>query len=160
MQVQRTPSHIDLQGACRHLSGEVSYGLTMGFLPAAFELKEAVDLVGTAGLRIPVTGPIEPHHLSYAGDIRLQSLMIEGDKSEALTARLGLAQGRLTVEAARAHVLDGEVKLASTSFVDLQGPVHNFAVHVMAKDLQLRVHRGERLALSRFLFLLAPLFIL
>ena len=86
-----------------HLSGEVSYGLTMGFLPAAFELKEAVDLVGTAGLRIPVTGPIEPHHLSYAGDIRLQSLMIEGDKSEALTARLGLAQGRLTVEAARAH---------------------------------------------------------
>jgi hypothetical protein len=159
--VDRTPSYVDLRGALQvHLPGEVSYGLTMGFLPAAFELKGTIDLGGTAGLRIPVTGPIEPRHLSYAGDVHLQHLAIEGDKTEALTARLDLAQGRLTVEAARAAVLDGEVRLASASFVDLQGPVHDFGVHVMAKGLQLRVHGGERLSLSRVLFLLAPLFII
>jgi hypothetical protein len=158
---QRTPSHIDLQGALQvHLSGEVSSVLTRGFLPAAFELKEAVDLVGTAGLHLPITGPIEPHHISYAGEVRLRRLMIEGDASESLTARLELAQGRLTVEAARAEVLDGEVRVVSPSFVDLQGPGHDFAVHVMAKDLQLRVHSGERLAFSRVLSLLVPLFIL
>jgi hypothetical protein len=143
-----------------HLSEEVSYAVTMGLLPAAFALQDAVDLAGTAGLRIPAGDHIEPRHLSYAGDVRLQGLMIEGDKSESLTARLKLAQGRLTVDAARAEMLDGEVRLASASFVDLQGPVHDFNVHVMAKDLQLQVHGGKRLALSRVLFLLAPLFII
>ena len=74
--MHRTPSYIDLRGALQvHLSGEVSYGVTMGFLPAAFELKDTVDLGGTAGLRIPVTGHIEPRHISYAGDVRLQSLV-------------------------------------------------------------------------------------
>ncbi len=159
--LHRTPSDIDIRGVLQaHLSGAVSYGVTMGFLPAAFEVKDTVDLEGTAGLRIPVTSQIEPRDLSYAGDVRLQSLGIEGDKSEALTARLKLAQGRLTVETARADLLDGEVRIASASFVDLQGPGHDFAVHVMAKDLQLQVHGGERLALSRVLFLLAPLFII
>jgi hypothetical protein len=50
--------------------------------------------------------------------------------------------------------------MTSASFVDLQGPDHDFDVHVMAKDLQLQVHGGARLALSRVLFLLAPLFII
>ena len=159
--LHRTPSDIDIRGVLQaHLSGAVSYGVTMGFLPAAFEVKDTVDLEGTAGLRIPVTSQIELRDLSYAGDVRLQSLGIEGDKSEALTARLKLAQGRLTVETARADLLDGEVRITSASFVDLQGPGHDFAVHVMAKDLHLQVHGGERLALSRMLFLLAPLFII
>ena len=85
---------------------------------------------------------------------------IEGDKSESLTARLKLAQGRLTVETARADVLNGEVRLTSASFVDLQGPGHDFDVHVMAKNLHLQAHGGKRLTLSRVLFLLAPLFII
>jgi hypothetical protein len=159
--LHRTPSHIDLRSALQaHLAGAVSYGVTMGFLPAAFEVKDAVDLAGTVGLRMPVTGPIEPRHLSYAGDVRLQSLGIEGDMSAALSARLNLAQGRLTVETARADLLDGEMRITSASFVDLQGPGHDFDVHVMAKGLQLQVHGGARLALSRALFLLAPLFII
>jgi hypothetical protein len=132
----------------------------MGWVPAAFELHDAIDLAGTAGLRIPAGGQIEPRHLSYAGDVRLQSLEIEGARSESLTARLTLAQGRLTVDAARAEVLNGEVHLASASFVDVQGPVHDFAAHIVAKDLQLQVYGGKRLALSRVLFLLAPLFII
>jgi hypothetical protein len=86
--------------------------------------------------------------------------MIEGDESESLTARLELAQGRLTVQAARAEVLDGQVYVVSPSFVDLQGPGHDFDVHVMAKDLQLRVHSGERLAFPRVLSLLVPLLII
>jgi hypothetical protein len=57
-------------------------------------------------------------------------------------------------------VLDGEVSIPSASFVDLQGPMHNFDVHVMAQDLHLQVYGGKRLALSRVLLLLAPLFIL
>jgi hypothetical protein len=159
--LHRTPSDIDIRGVLQaHLSSAVSYGVTMGFLPAAFEVKDTVDLEGTAGLRIPVTSQIEPRHLSYAGDVRLQSLDIEGDKAEGLTARLKLAQGRLTVETARAGLLNGEVRIPSVSFVDLQGPGHDFDVHIMAKDLQLQVHGGERLALSRMLFLLAPLFII
>lgn len=159
--VHRTPSYIDLSSALQvHLSREVSYGVTMGWLPAAFELHDAVDLEGTAGLRIPTGGPIEPRHVSYTGDIRLQSLVLEGDKSESLTARLTLAQGRLTVDTARADMLNGEVRLAAASFVDVQGPVHDFAAHIVAKDLQLQVHSGKRLALSRVLFLLAPLFII
>jgi hypothetical protein len=159
--LHRTPSHIDMRSALQvHLAGAVSYGVTMGFLPAAFEVKDTVDLTGTAGLRMPVTGPIEPRHLSYAGDVRLQSLGIAGDTLASLTARLNLAQGRLTVETARADLLDGEVRLTSASFVDLQGPDHDFDVHVMAQALQLQVHGGERLALSRVLFLLAPLFII
>jgi hypothetical protein len=159
--LHRTPSHIDLRSALQaHLAGAVSYGVTLGLLPAAFEVKDTVDLAGTAGLRIPVTGPIEPRHLSYAGDVRLQGLEIEGDSATSLTARLNLAQGRLTVETARADLLDGEVRMTSASFVDLQGPDHDFDVHVMAKDLQLQVHGGARLALSRVLFLLAPLFII
>jgi hypothetical protein len=159
--VHRTPSYIDLSSALQmHLSREVSYGVTMGWLPAAFELQGAVDLRGTAGLRIPAGGHIEPRHISYAGDVRLQSLVIEGDKSESLTAQLTLAQGRLTVDAVRADVLNGEVRLAPASFVDLQGPAHDFNVHVMAKNLQLQIHGGKRLTLSRVLFLLAPLFII
>jgi len=159
--VSRTPSHIDLSGALQvHLSREASHAVTMGVLPAAFELRDTVDLSGTAGLHIPVTGPIEPRHLSYAGDVHLQNLLIEGDTSESLTARLNLQQGRLTVDAARADMLDGEVSIASSSFVDLQGPVHDFDVHAVATDLQLQVHGGKRLALSRILFLLAPLFII
>jgi hypothetical protein len=142
------------------LASEVSYGVTMGVLPAAFELRDTVDLAGRAGLRIPVIGPIEPRHISYAGEVRLQNLLFEGDTSESLTARLNLEQGRLTIETARADMLDGEMRIASASFVDLQGPVHDFDVHVVAKDLQLQVHSGKRVALSRFLFWLAPLFII
>jgi hypothetical protein len=92
--------------------------------------------------------------------VHLQSVVVAGDKSEALTARLRLAQGQLTVEAARAKVLDGEVSLRSASFVDLEGPSHDFDVHVMAHDLHLQVASGQRLALSRVLLLLAPLFII
>jgi hypothetical protein len=159
--VSRTPSHIDLNGALQvHLASEASHAVTMGVLPAAFELRDTVDLAGTAGLRIPVTGPIEPRHLSYAGDVYLQHLLIQEDVLESLTARLNLQQGRLTVEAARADTLDGELRLASSSFVDLQGPVHDFDVHAVANDLQLQVHGGKRLSLSRSLFLLAPLFII
>jgi hypothetical protein len=159
--VYRTPSHIDLSGTLQvHLASEVSYGVTVGVLPAAFELRDTVDLAGRAGFRIPVIGPIEPRHISYAGEVRLQNLLFEGDTSESLTARLNLEQGRLTIETARADMLDGEMRIASASFVDLQGPVHDFDVHVVAKDLQLQVHSGKRVALSRFLFLLAPLFII
>ena len=80
MQVTRTSLHVDVSSAVQvHLSGEVSYGLTMGLFPEAFELKDTVDLVGTAGLRIPLTGPIEPRHISYVGDVHLQSVVIEGD---------------------------------------------------------------------------------
>jgi hypothetical protein len=111
-------------------------------------------------LRIPSGGHIELRHISYAGDVRLQSVVLEGDKSESLTARLKLAQGRLAVDTAHAEVLNGEVRLASASFVDVQGPGHDFAAHIVAKDLQLQVHSGKRLALSRVLFLLAPLFII
>jgi hypothetical protein len=161
LQVQRTASHIGLQGALQvHLSGEVSSMITRGFLPAAFELKEAVDLVGTAVLQLPLTGPIELRHISYAGDLRLRRLLIEGDESASLTAHLELVQGRLTVQAARAEVLDGEVRIASPSFVDLQGPRYDFAVYVMAKDLHLRVHGGERLTFPRVLSLLVPLLII
>jgi len=159
--LHRTPSDIDIRGVLQaHLSSAVSYGVTMGFLPAAFEVKGMVDLEGTAGLRIPVTSQIELRDLSYAGEVRLQSLAIEEDNSEALTAQLKLTQGRLTVETAQADLLDGEVHIAAPSFIDLQGPIHDFDVHVMAKDLQLQVHGGKRLALSRILFLLAPLFII
>jgi uncharacterized protein involved in outer membrane biogenesis len=159
--MHRTPSYIDLSSALQvHLSREVSYGVTMGWLPAAFELHDAVDLEGAAGLRIPSGGHIELRHISYAGDVRLQSVVLEGDKSESLTARLKLAQGRLAVDTAHAEVLNGEVRLASASFVDVQGPGHDFAAHIVAKDLQLQVHSGKRLALSRVLFLLAPLFII
>jgi hypothetical protein len=42
----------------------------------------------------------------------------------------------------------------------VQGPVHDFAAHIVAKDLQLQVYGGKRLALSRVLFLLTPLFII
>ena len=161
MQVQSTSSHVDLSSALQvQLSGEVSYGLTMGLIPEAFALHDTVDLRGMAGLRIPVTGSIEPRHISYTGDVYLQSLVIAGGKAEALTARLRLAQGQLTVEAAQARVLDGEVSLPSASFVDLQGPSHDFDVHIMAHDLHLQVDSGTRLALSRVLFLLAPLFII
>jgi len=161
MQVHSTSSHIELRSALQvHLSGEVSYGLTLGLVPEAVALRDTVDLRGTAGLRIPVTGPIEPRHISYMGDVHLQSVGVAGDKAEALTARLRLAQGQLTVEAARAKVLEGEVSLRSASFVDLEGPSHDFDVHVMAHDLHLQVESGKRLALSQVLFLLAPLFIL
>jgi len=132
----------------------------MGIVPEAFALKDTVDLRGTAGLRIPATGPIEPRDISYLGDVQLQSVGIAEDKLETLTAHLKLVQGQLTVEAAQARVLDGAVSLPSASFVDLQGPSHDFDVHVMAQDLHLEVESGRRFALSRVLFLLAPLFII
>ena len=161
MQVRSTPSSVDLSSALQvHLSGEVSYGVTMGLVPEAFALKDTVDLRGTAGLRIPATGPIEPRDISYVGDVQLQSVEIAEDKVEALTAHLRLVQGQLTVEAAQARVLDGAVSLPSASFVDVQGPNHDFDVHAMAQDLHLQVESGRRLALSRVLFLLAPLFII
>jgi hypothetical protein len=158
--VQWAPPYVDLSTTLRaHFSEAVSYGLTMGWLPTAFELKDTVDLEGTVGLRLPDTGNIGPQHLSYAGEVRLQGVTINHDTPESLTARINLAQGRLTMETAQANVLGGEVRLASTSFVDLQDPIHTFDAHVTASDLQLRVDTGKRLALSRFLFLLAPLFI-
>ena len=57
-------------------------------------------------------------------------------------------------------MLDGEVSIPSASFVDLQGPMHDFEVHGMAHNLHLQVSGGKRLALSRVFMLLAPLFII
>ncbi len=155
-----TPSHLDIASAVNlNISGMVSQALTMGLLPANIELKDTVELSGTAGVRIPLRGPIEPRHVSYAGEVRLENLVVNNTKGESLSARLNLDQGRLQIDAGRVNLLGGEVRIGSPSFLGLQGPVHDFKVHVLAKQLQLQVYEGRQLALSRVLFLLAPLFI-
>jgi hypothetical protein len=74
-----------------------------------------------------------------------------------VAARFTLAQGRVTIDDASARVLGGWLRLRPHIFVDLQGPRHDFHLHLAAEQLDLRFETGKRLQL---LALVIPLFLL
>ena len=75
---------------------------------------------------------------------------------EAVAARLTVEQGRLTIDEASARMLGGWLRLTPETFVDLQGPRHDFHVHLAAEHLDLQLETGKRMQL---LALVLPLFL-
>lgn len=159
--MHQTPGYYDLSGTL-HLqaAAPVAEGLAMGLLPEALQVSGAVELSGTAGVRLPLEGVVGLHHVSSIGELRVARLLIDNEPLDALTTRFRVEQGRVTVTDGMVGLHGGRVRLGSPSFVTLPGPVHDFRVHLVAEQLQLGVQSGKRLALSRILFLLTPLFFL
>jgi hypothetical protein len=153
-----TPTHYDLSGALDlHASTEVIRELVGGLLPDRLQVSGPVELAGNAAGHIPVDGSMSFRDLTYTGDLRLARVDWDGALWEAVAARLTVAQGRLTIDDARARVLGGWMRLRPDTFVDLQGPRRDFHVHLAAEQLDLRLETGKRLQL---LALVIPLFLL
>jgi hypothetical protein len=160
VEARRMSSHYDIAGALQlQASAEVVQGLILGLLSETIQPQGALKLAGTAGMRIPLEGKVEAQHVSYTGELSLEDLMVNNTVLESLAARLRLDEGRLTVADATTELLGGRGRLGSPSFVVLQGPARDFHVHLVAEQLNLQVQSGRRLALSRMLFLLSPLFL-
>jgi hypothetical protein len=158
--VRRTSAHYDIAGQFTlQAAAQVAEGLTLGLFPETVELTGAVELTGTAGLRVPLDGAIQPQDVLYAGKLGVERLQVEDEDLESLTAQLQVEQGRITVTEGGTALLGGRVWLGSPSFIALQGPSYDFSLNVMAEQLQLRVHSGKRISLRRVLSLLLPVFI-
>jgi hypothetical protein len=155
---RRTPTHYDLSGAL-HLqaSTEVITGLVGGVLPDRLQVSGPVDLAGNAAGHLAVDGSVSLGDLMYTGDLRLARVDWDGALWEAVAARLTVAQGRLTIDDARARVLGGWMRLRPDTFVELQGPRRDFHVHLAAEQLDLQLQTGTRVPL---LALVLPLFLL
>ena len=95
--------------------------------------------------------------LTYTGNLRLARVDWDGALWEAVAAQLTVAQGRLTIDEASARMLGGWLRLRPETFIDLQGPRHDFYVHLAAEHLDLRLETGKRMQL---LALVIPLFLL
>jgi hypothetical protein len=155
---RRTPTHYDLSGALHlHASTDVITGLVGGVLPDRLQVSGPVDLAGNAAGQIAVDGSVSLRDLTYTGDLRLAWVDWDGALWEAVAARLTVAQGRLTIDDARARVLGGWMRLRPDTFVELQGPRRDFHVHLAAEQLDLRLETGKRVPL---LALVIPLFLL
>jgi hypothetical protein len=154
----RTPVHYDLSGAV-HLqtSTEVIRGSIGGLLPDRLQVSGPLELAGRAAGRIAMDGSVSVQDITYSGDLRIARVDWDGVLWEAVAARLTLAQGRLTIDDANAQMLGGWLRLRPDTFVDLQGPGHDFFVHLAAEHLDLRLETGKRMQL---LALLIPLFLL
>jgi hypothetical protein len=157
---RRTPTHYDLSAALDlHASTEVITGLVGGVLPDRLQVSGPLELAGNMAGHIAVDGSVSLRDLTYSGDLRLARVDGDGALWEAVAARLTVAQGRLTIDDAKARVLGGWMRLRPGTFVDLQGPRRDFHVHLAAEQLDLRLETGKRwqlLALVIPLFLLEP----
>jgi AsmA-like C-terminal region/Domain of Unknown Function (DUF748) len=155
---RRTPTHYDLSGNL-HLqaSTEVITGLVGGVLPDRLQVSGPVDLAGNAAGQIAVDRSVSLRDLTYTGDLRLARVDWDGALWEAVAAHLTVAQGRLTIDDARARVLGGWMRLRPDTFVELQGPRRDFHVHLAAEQLDLQLETGRRVQL---LALVIPLFLL
>jgi hypothetical protein len=155
---QRTPTGYDLSGAVDlQASTEVVTGLVASSLPEWLQVSGPFELAGSVAGQIPVDGRVALRDLTYAGNLRVAQVDWDGTVWEAVAARLTVAQGRLTVDDARARVLGGWMRLTPDTFVDLQGPRRDFQLHLAAEQLDLRLETGKRLQL---LALVIPLFLL
>ena len=154
----RTPAHYDLSGAVTlQASTEMITGLAGGLLPDQLQVSGPLDLAGSAAAHIAVDGSVSFQDITYTGDLRVARVDWDGALWEAVAARLRLTQGRLTVDEASAQMLGGWLRLRPDTFVDLQGPGHDFVVHLAAEHLDLRFETGKRVQL---LALLIPLLLL
>jgi hypothetical protein len=155
---RRTPTHYDLSGVVDlQASTEVMTGLVASSLPEWLQVSGPFELAGSVAGQILVDGRVSLRDLTYAGNLRVSQVVWDGTVWEAVAARLTVAQGRLTVDDARARVLGGWMRLMPDTFVDLQGPHRDFRVHLAAEHLDLRFDTGRRLQL---LALVVPLFLL
>jgi len=154
----RTPTYYDLSGAVDlQASTDVITGMAGRLLPDRLQVAGPLELVGTAAGHIAVDGSVSLRDITYTGDLRVARVDWDGALWEAVAARLTLAQGRLTVDEASARMLGGWLRLRPDTFVDLQGPGHDFFVHLAAEHLDLRFETGKRMQL---LALLIPLLLL
>jgi AsmA-like C-terminal region len=155
---RRTPTYYDLSMALDlQASAEVITGLTGGLLPDRLQVSGPIELAGSAAGHIAVGGGASLRDLTFTGDLRLARVAWGGASWEAVAAHFTVAQGRLTIDDARARVLGGWMRLRPDTFVDLQGPRRDFQVHLTADQLDLRFETGKRVPL---LALLIPLFLL
>ena len=155
---RRTPTHYDLSGAVDlQASTEVITGLVGGLLPDRLQISGPLELAGNAAGHIAVDGSVSLRDLTYTGNLRLARVDWDGALWEAVAARLTVAQGRLTIDDARARMLGGWMRLRPETFIDLQGPRHDFHVHLAAEQLDLQLETGKRMQL---LALVLPLFLL
>ena len=154
---RRTPTHYDLSGGVDlQAATEVISGLVGGMLPDRLQVSGPLELAGKAAGRIAVDGSVSLRDLAYTGNLRLARVDWDGALWEAVAARLTVAQGRLTIDDARARMLGGWMRLRPDTFIDLQGPQHAFHLHLAAEQLDLRLETGKRMQL---LTLLLPLFL-
>jgi hypothetical protein len=131
---RRTPTHYDLSGALNlQASTAVMTKLVGGMLPDQLQVSGPVELAGNAAGHIALDGGVSLRDLTYTGDLRLAHVDWDGALWEAVAARLTVTQGRLTVDEARARGLGGWMRLRPDTFVDLQGPRHDFQVHLTAE---------------------------
>jgi hypothetical protein len=155
---RRTTTHYDLSGALKlQASTEVTMKLVGGRLPDQLQVSGPVEVAGNAAGHIALDGGVSLRDLTYTGDLRLARGDWDGALWEAVAARLTVTQGRLTVDDARARVLGGWMRLRPDTFVDLQGPRHDFHVHLAAEQLNLQLETGKRMPLFA---LVIPLFLL
>jgi len=154
----RTSTQYDLSGVVTlQASTEVITGLAGGILPDRLQVSGPLDLAGTAAVHIAVDGSVPLQDITYTGELRVARVDWDGALCEAVATRLTLAQGRLTIDDASARMLGGWLRLRPGTFVDLQGPGHDFVVHLVAEHLDLRFETGKRVQL---LALLIPLLLL
>jgi hypothetical protein len=148
VRAHRTTTHYDLSGALElRVATEVMPKLIGGILPDRLQLSGPVELTGNAAGHIAVDGNVSLRDFTYTGDLRLARVDWDGALWEAVAARFTVAQGRLTVEDARAQVLGGWMRLRPDTFLDLQGPRHAFQVHLAAEQLDLQLETGKRMPL-------------
>jgi hypothetical protein len=155
---RRTSTHYDLSGAVAlQASTEVVSGLVGGLLSDRLRITGPFALTGDAAGHIAVDGSVSLRDLTYTGSLHLAQVDWDGALWEAVAAQLTVAQGRLTVDDARAQALGGWLRLTPETFVDLLGPRRDFHVHLAAEQLDLKLETGRRL---RLLALVLPIFLL
>ena len=154
---RRTPTHYDLSGAIDlQASTEVITGLVGELLPEHLQITGPLELAGNVAGQIAVDGSVSLRDLTYTGNLRLARVAWDSTLWEAVVARLAVAQGRLTIDDASARTLGGWLRLTPETFVDLQGPQHDFHVHLTAEHLNLQLETGKQMQL---LALVLPLFL-
>jgi AsmA-like C-terminal region len=156
--VRRTATHYDLSGDLNlQVSDEAMTKLVGGMLPDRLQVSGPVELAGKAAGHIAVDGSVSLRDLTYTGELRLARVDWDGALWEAVAAHFTVTQGRLTIDDARAQVLGGWMRLRPDTFVDLQGPRHDFQVHLVVEQLDLQLETGKRMTLFA---LLIPLLLL
>jgi hypothetical protein len=153
----RTSTHYELSAAVDlQASTEAIAGLVGGLLPASLRISGPLGLAGRAAGHIAPDGSVSLRDLTFTGNLHLAQVDWDDALWEAVAAQLTLAQGRLAIDKAQAQTLGGWLRFTPETFVDLQGPNHDFHVHLTAEQLNLQLETGKRL---RLLSLMLPLFL-